>query len=621
VERGGVTEARLAAALAAPSRRAVRHALTPRSQPLTLSEIQQLTRHLRSLAEPLEPLKAALLRTFTVEPLRPYWEFEGLLNGFDLDVHEAPYGSTIVEAAAGSGVARFDPDCTYVLLQWDDLDPAFAGVDTHAAWATAVDAAVDRAAPWLADLRAVVGGPIVLAVLPPMSPDRLGLYEPMAAEADADARRRVLRELASAFRARIPDTYLCDLGPALEVCGWNAFFDARLWFSGRFPFGVHGAQEVVRRLAAYPLVARRGTAKCIVLDGDNTLWGGVLGEDGVDGVALGPDFPGSVYVAFQRRLAAFRQRGILLALCTRNDPDDVARLLGDHPHQVLRAQHFAAISAGWGAKPEGLATIAAELDIGLDSVLYVDDSPQECHAVELALPAVETFVVPPRLVDLPRCLDDVARLEVLSLTEEDVRRSELYAQERDRRDSVRTAGGSAEHLAKLEMRMTIAVDDPAAVPRVAQLTQRTNQFNLTTRRYTEGEIAELVGDDDVLVAHCSLRDIFGDSGIVGVAIVRGLKTGEAVEVDTFLLSCRVIGRFAEAAFLGGVLDLLRGRGTTTVRARYLPTAKNQLVADFWPRHGFSAAGDGAYEGTVTAPIPIEAPIAVEFADAAPHEPV
>jgi FkbH-like protein len=618
-----LTPTRLENALAAPSRQAIRRALSPRSVALALGDIQQISARLRQLDSPLGPLKVGVIRSFTTEPLRPYWYFEALLAGFDLELHEAPYGSTILQAAPDSDLARFAPDCTFVFLRWEDLDPGFGTVITAAGASerdAIVEGAVERTTAWLDDLRGVLAGTIVVALLPPMTPPELGHHEPMSAQPEGEVRRRVRDGLTTHFRDRLPDTHLCDLDDAVATCGRNEFFDPRLWYSTRFPFGVHGAQEVVRRFMAYPLVALRSTVKCIVLDGDNTLWGGVLGEDGLDGVSLGPDYPGSVYTAFQRRLAAFRERGILLALCTRNDPGDVERLLQRHPHAVLRAEHFAAVSAGWGSKPEGVTTIARDLNIGLDAVVYVDDSPQECHEVELSLPQVEVVATPTRLVDLPACLDDLPRLEVITLTDEDRRRQELYAQERVRRNSIREGGSAAKHLAGLDMRMTIAIDERAAAGRVAQLTQRTNQFNLTTRRYSENEILALVDDDAVLVAHCSLRDIFGDSGIVGVAIVRS-EAGGVAEFDTFLLSCRVIGRMAETAFLAGVLDRLAARDVTRVRGRYLPTPKNHLVEDFWTRHGFADVDDTTAETALPAPLPVPAPIGVEFADAIARESV
>jgi FkbH-like protein len=345
-------------------------------------------------------------------------------------------------------------------------------------------------------------------------------------------------------------------------------------------------------MMTYALLLIEPPAKVLVVDGDNTLWGGIIGEDGLDGIALGPEYPGSVYVAFQRRLLELRQRGLLLALCSRNNEADVRQVLAEHPHQVLRDEHFAAMRANWDSKPDNLRAIAAELNLGLDAFVFVDDSAHECLAVRRALPQVTVVQTPSEPAALPACLDGLARLEILTLTEEDRTRTALYAQERQRRSLAAASDDPEQYLASLEMVMTVGLDDARQAARIAQLTQKTTQFNLTTRRYSEADIRRLAADPDWLVAHFSLADVFGDSGVVGVALVHGLSRTE-VEIDSFLMSCRVIGRRAESAFLGYVLDLLGQRGVRVVHAGYAPTARNALVREFWGAHGF-AGGPQAY---------------------------
>jgi FkbH-like protein len=251
---------------------------------------------------------------------------------------------------------------------------------------------------------------------------------------------------------------------------------------------------VARHLLRYAVLAARGPLKCVVLDADNTLWGGIVGEDGLDGLALGPEYPGSVYVDFQHRLLALQQRGVLLALCSRNNLDDVLAVLRTHPHQLLREAHFAALRVNWEPKSGNLRALAAELNLGLDAFALVDDSPHERAEVAAALPDVEVVPFPAQLVDLPHCLDELPRLEILALTEEDRRRTALYAGERARRAAGGEAGDVEAYLRSLAMVMTIAVDAPRHLPRIAQLTQKTNQFNLTTRRYGEDDVRRMLDD-------------------------------------------------------------------------------------------------------------------------------
>ena len=313
------------------------------------------------------------------------------------------------------------------------------------------------------------------------------------------------------------------------------------------------------------------------------------------GIALGPDYPGRAYVDFQKRILALQQRGFILALCSKNNPDDLDEVLREHPHQLLKHEHFAAARVNWVPKPDNLKALAQELNLGLDAFIFVDDSDHECAAVRHALPEVEVIQVPARAVDIPGCLDHVARLQVTALTAEDLAKTAMYAQERQRRsqqEQVAAGGGSVDdYLRSLAMTMTVGRDDRTHLPRLAQLTQKTNQFNLTTRRYSEQEMQAKIDGEDCRVYHFSLADSFGDSGVVGLAIVE-LRDGASAHLDTFLMSCRVIGRRAEQAFLRRIAADLRAGGVATLSAQYIPTRKNVLVENFLADNAFAAQDDG-----------------------------
>ncbi len=335
----------------------------------------------------------------------------------------------------------------------------------------------------------------------------------------------------------------------------------------------------------------------IAVDADNTLWGGVIGEDGVNGIALGPDYPGNAYVAFQRRLLDLQQRGFILVLCSKNNPADVAEVLERHPHQILRSHHFSAQRVNWETKPRNLESLADELKLGLDSFIFIDDSEYECTLVRGELPAVEVILAPKNPIELTRCLDRVARLEVLSLTAEDRAKAQMYAEESQRHELeleyTRSGHDLGAYLRSLKMKMQARIDDDSQVTRLAQLTQKTNQFNLTTRRYTEQRIQEFIDSPDHLVGHFSLTDIFGNSGVVGLLIIHR-EGGCTALLDTFLMSCRVIGRQAESAFFEAIMRLLAAEGIAEIRAEFLPTGKNVLARDFLSQHGFEQTSDLRY---------------------------
>jgi len=587
---------RIADALEATSRVEVIDALSPRRPALTLPEINRLAAHLRELPDERRPLKIALLRTYTTELLGPYWTFESLLQGFDLALYQAPYGALLQELQPGAGLPEFAPEITYLFLRWEDLHPRLTGPVT--AMSTTERAAVragalDYLENILAVFREKLPGLLVLTLLPRMTPPELGIFDAMAEESEAAFRSELKRAIAIRLRDGMSSVYFNDLDEVAAILGRAHCFDPRLWHTARSPFTVAGGQAIVARLMSYPVLLKCPRVKCIVLDADNTLWGGIIGEDGMEGIQLGPDYPGSAYLAFQRRLLALRGRGLLLALCSKNNEADVLKVLRAHPHQVLREEHFAAMRINWEPKPGNLQAIAQELNIGMDALLFVDDSDFECRAVRRQCPGVMVVQAPEAPLDLPECLNGIPQLEVLRLTDEDRRRAALYADRRKDQQLKASAASLEDYLASLEMVMHVGLDDRRYAARIAQLTQKTNQFNLTTRRYTEADIARFMDDPDRLVAHFRLADIFGDHGLVGVALLR--LDGETAEIDTYLMSCRVIGRGAESAFLAHLLAVLAQRGIRRVRGYYYPTTKNEMVRSFWAQQGFTALDEETFE--------------------------
>ena len=583
----------VSAALRASSRPDVEELLRD-NLTLSLTDVRKLTRHLRGLGGERKSLRLAILRTYSCEMLTPHFEFQSLLAGFDIELHFAPFG--VLYEEQGAGLERFRPDVVVLFLRWEDLDPRWgAPARTPEPDPPGLKAAaVTKLEAIATHLRRSVTGLIVFTLLPPLMQPGLGQYDAMSLRSEASLRAEIKRALAARLRENLPSVLFDDLDQLMAEFGRNAMFDQRFWYSSSFPFSAAGAQALVRRLMTYPVLLKTPRVKVIALDADNTLWSGVVGEDGLAGIGLGPDFPGSAFVAFQKRLLDYQARGVLLALCTKNNPDDVMEVLRKHPHQQLREQHFAGLRINWAPKVENLKALAAELSLGLDAFLFVDDSPHECAQVKEHLPQVRVQQVPAAPEEIPACLERISTLEVISLTREDQQRTAMYVQNRHRQESACRCGDVGQYLQSLNMVMTVCWDEASHVGRIAQLTQKTNQFNLTSRRYSDAEIQRMIGDTDWLVADFALKDVFGESGIVGVALVKGALSSLA-EIDTFLMSCRVIGRGAESAFLKAVLDELARRGAHRVRAEYLVTSKNELVRNFWLDHGFQALDGAHYE--------------------------
>ncbi len=590
---------------------------------LSLPDALALTAHLQRLGPAPVPLRLGIVHTYTSDLLDPWLRLHAAIQGLAPEVYHAPYGLSPLEAEPDSGLARHGCDLTLMLLQREDLHPLLAaplgglGVSRQRSLA---DEVLTRLADLVERFRGAAGGRLILSLLPSPWPPGAGLYDAQSDHSEVAWWAGLKVAIAALLRERTRGATLLDLDGLLAELGREAMFDRRLWYSVRYPFTAAAATELARRVIALGVVERLPRAKVIVLDADNTLWGGIIGEDGIGGIALGPDYPGNTFLDFQRRLLDYQQRGFLLALCSKNNPEDVAEVLEHHPHQLLRNGQFAARRVNWRSKTENLMELAAELNLGLDAFVFVDDSDHECAEVRRALPEVTVVKTPDKPVKIPGCLDRIARLEVVALTTEDRKKTALYAAERQRhglRERLVAEGADAlSYLASLQMRMRISLKGSGVLARLAQLTQKTNQFNLTTRRYSEETLAALMANPDWLIASFSLADVFGDSGVVGLAMIERV-TSERVVLDTFLMSCRVIGRTAESAFLEALLGRLQDAGITTVVGDYLPTPKNRLVADFLPRHGFVVGADGRFVRSLREAPPRPAadlPIEVTFVD-------
>ena len=325
--------------------------------------------------------------------------------------------------------------------------------------------------------------------------------------------------------------------------------------------------------------------KCIVLDLDNTLWGGVLGEDGMDGIKIGGDYPGKAFAFFQEALLELEKSGVILAVCSKNNEADVLEAWERVPSMVLRKEHFAACRINWQDKAGNIREMARELNIGLDSMVFLDDNPSERELVSQFLPEVAVPAFPEHPYELPHFFQSLVDnfFQVYSVTDEDRNKTTQYQANAARAEAQKQFADYASFLRSLQIQVTVSEADDVTIPRIAQMTQKTNQFNLTTRRYQDSDIRQFL-QDGWRIWSISVSDRFGDSGITGCALVH------RNDVDSFLLSCRVLGKGIESVFLKTVLSILKKEGCQAVTAHYVPTQKNAQVADFYEKCGFSCVG-------------------------------
>ncbi len=378
--------------------------------------------------------------------------------------------------------------------------------------------------------------------------------------------------------------HIHDLNYTSAVVGLDRWYDDHLWYVAKYAMSYEAIPYVASGVAAIVRALLGRSSKCLVLDLDNTAWGGVIGEDGPDGIRLGLETPeGEAHHALQRYAKELRARGVILAVCSKNDEDLALEGLG-HPDGLLGPDDFAAFEANWDPKSENLVRVAETIGIGVDSLVFADDNPAERALVRAQVPTVRV----PEIGDDParfvRVLDRGHYFETVSLSGDDLSRSEYYRQDADRTRQKARFASYDDFLASLDMRAEIDTFRPVYVDRIAQLTNKTNQFNLTTRRYQVDQIRRMASDPDRVTLYGRLADRFGDNGLVSVVV--GVRRDREMEIDLWLMSCRVLRRGFELAMFDALVDGARSLGVATLRGTYVPTPKNGLVRDFYSELGF-----------------------------------
>jgi FkbH-like protein len=384
--------------------------------------------------------------------------------------------------------------------------------------------------------------------------------------------------------------FVLDYDHLAGVFGKDRLRDQRKFYLADMEWSDEFVSMLSNAYLGYIKPAKGILRKCIVTDLDGTLWGGILGENGFDGIQLDVQHYGRQFRDFQRLLYDLHRRGVILAINSKNNFDEAIMVIREHPYMILREKHFAAMKINWVDKVTNMREIAKDLNIGLDSMVFLDNDPAERFYMRQALPQVLTVELPSDPALYYGTIERLNDFNALGLTEEDLRRGELYATEFARSRLLGESSSIEEFLANLKMTLIIRVADKSSLSRVAQLLQRTNQFNLTTRRYTEAEIADLLASPDYIIYTLRVLDIFGDNGLVGVIVLR-TSDGPVWNIDNFLLSCRVLGRRVETCFLYALVELMQKRGVQLITGEFIVTKKNEVAKGFYPQHGFTLVND------------------------------
>jgi FkbH-like protein len=537
------------------------------------------------------PIRLAVLGSSTVDHLLPAIRVAGLRRDLWVQIYAAEYGQYATEIMdPGSALHEFRPDTVLFALDAPHLLGHSPLVDAAAAESAFKQVADNLQSYWRGARRAF-GCKIVQQTMLPVFPRLFGNNEQRLPGSPARLVHRLNETLREMAEAEQIDLLSLDIQAAEN--GLTAWHDAALWHRAKQE--VHpGATHVYGDLLGRLLAAHQGRAcKCLVLDLDNTLWGGVVGDDGLDGLVLGQGSAlGEAFVAFQRYARALSERGIILAVCSKNDEANALEPFERHPDMVLRRADIACFVANWTDKATNLREIARRLNIGLDALVFADDNPAERAIVRRELPMVAVPELPEDPTLFAACLADAGYFEGTHLTGDDLARTRQY-QENLARENLKAAVTDLDgYLQSLAMEARWSRFDRLGLQRVVQLINKTNQFNLTTRRTTEDAILALIGDSRSLSLQIRLLDRFGDNGIV--AIVSGRDAGGgALLLDTWLMSCRVLGRGMEQATLALVVHEARRLGAARLVGEYRPTAKNAMVRDHYASLGFTCVDEQA----------------------------
>jgi len=533
---------------------------------------------------PLVPFRLGIISNATSHFMVPALTATAARYGIALECIEANYGQVMQEALAPDSVInRARADAVLVAIDYRGLSLEVPFGDAASAQ-TAVTAAVDDLRAIGEALRKNSGASCIFQTLARPVEATFGSLDLAMPGTSRNVIDLFNRSLAMALAGK--QDLLLDVGGLAETVGLSAWHDSNLWNIGKIPFA-NAFLPIYADLTCRLIAALRGKSRrCLILDLDNTLWGGVIGDDGLEGIVLGQGDPlGEAHLEVQRAALHLRERGIVLAVSSKNN-DETARLpFQKHPEMLLRENHLAVFQANWNDKATNIRAIASELSLGLESCVFLDDNPAERRLVRDMLPEGAVPELPDDPALYVRALLAAGYFEAVTYSPEDQKRADFYQDNARRVALQRSTGDLDAYLATLDMTITFQPFDEIGRARIAQLISKSNQFNLTTRRYSEAQVREIEVDPSCFTLQVRLVDTFGDNGMISVIICR--RDADVWQIDTWLMSCRVLGRRVEQAVLQELVANSDSLGIRRLVGTYRPTERNQLVEDHYSKLGFT----------------------------------
>lgn len=516
-------------------------------------------------------LSIGLAGTFTVDSLTRHLKKALQTKGFDVSkFHVAPYNQLQQLSFQPDALLEGTPDVLIVFWRLED-------------WKDTLNSFIST----IKTLRQNYKGLLIVSNCPYPSSAMYHYSDLQQARHGVQTHAQQLSAVTQEL-ADIENLKILNLAGVIQHIGHNAAHDVRKWYLYKQPY----SESVWRKLAtlsARTIAAETVAAKkCIVLDCDNTLWGGIIGEDGLGGIEIGADFPGSAFTDFQKYMFHLRAQGIFLAIASKNNEEDVFEVFDKHDAMVLKRKHISSWQVHWRSKVESLQAIANDLNITTDALVFVDDNPKEIAEVKSRLPEVTCFQVPEELAEFPSLLVNSGLFDIANLTEEDGKRTDMMLAE-NKRKTESAAMSEEEFIQSLELKINIFEAREQHLARITQLINKTNQFNVTTKRRTADEVKALSEADDKILLGMDISDRFGEYGLVGVVIL-DKQDDQTWLFDSLMMSCRVLGRGAETTMITKAGEIAAMRGGQKLIGEYIPTAKNKMVKNLFERHDFKKDG-------------------------------
>ena len=541
----------------------------------------------------LPKLRVALLSDAATQLLVPLLHELFRRGGFAADIYEAPFAAIELEVFnPSSDFYAFQPDVVVLLNSTQALRAVFFQRGTNPDFVRNVE---DRiVGVWNAIRRNTAA--LVIQSNYVMPYERLfGNYDLKHAASWSNAVAEINRRTVLAAR-ECNNVLVNDVDGLASWVGRRMWFDERFWDLAKSFCATEYLPAVAQNITDIALAARGRVVKCVVVDLDNTLWGGVVGDDGVDGIELSAHGDGEAFHRFQSFLLGLKKRGILLCVCSKNEYAAAIQPFEEHPEMVLRKDDITIFVANWENKAENIKRIRESLEIGYDSIVFLDDNPFERNSVRAILPDVIVPELPDDPADYTKALAELNLFETTSVSAEDSGRADLYHAEFERRSAAGAFANFEEYLQSLDMTIEVARFEPSRLSRIAQLLQRSNQFNLTTHRYNERECETMMQDADCIPLYGCLRDRFGDHGLISIIVARPDPAARVLEITDWLMSCRVLARGVEEYLMNHVVGEASRLYLDVVAGTYIPTAKNAMVKEFFAKFGFQKVREKA-DGT------------------------